>query len=128
VDADGKRAYTANVGSDNVSVIDLAAGKVVGTVKVGRRPYAVALAAGKGFVTDQYGGTVTVFDLATLAVIKTIEVGEYPEGIEADPTGEAVYVACWEANTLERIDTATLEVTARIPVGDGPRAFGLFLR
>jgi YVTN family beta-propeller protein len=128
VDAEGRRAYTANVASDDVSVIDLAAGKVVGTVKVGHRPYAVALSGDRAFVTNQYGGTVTVFDASTLAVLETIEVGEYPEGIEADPAGGAVYVACWDANTLERIDTAKLEVVSRIPVGNGPRAFGRFLR
>src|SRR5690606_36406405 len=108
-------------------VIDIAEGGVVGTIKVGRRPYAVALAGGRAFVSDQYAATVTVFDTETLAVVKTIDVGEYPEGIEADPSGQAVYVACWDANTLERIDTATLEVTDRIAVGDGPRAFGRFL-
>jgi YVTN family beta-propeller protein len=128
VDDEGKRAYTANVASDDVSVIDLTAGKVIASVKVGHRPYAVALAGGRAFVTDQYGGTVTVFDLASFAVIKAIEVGGYPEGIEADPSGAVVYVSCWEDNSLQKIDTATLTVTERIPVGDGPRAFGRFLR
>lgn len=128
IDADGRRAYTANVKSDDVSVIDIALGKTVATVRVGSRPYAVALAGGRGFVTDQYGATVTVFDLATHEIEKAIDVGEFPEGIEADPTGKAVYVACWDANTLERIDTETLEVTDRIAVGNGPRAFGRFLR
>jgi YVTN family beta-propeller protein len=79
-------------------------------------------------VTDQHSASVTVFDLETLAVVKVIDVGDYPEGIEADPSGSAVYVACWDADRLERIDTATLEVTARISVGRGPRAFGRFLR
>ena len=63
----GCEAYTANVKSDDVTVIDIAARKAVGKVPTGRRPYAVALARGRGFVTDQYGGTITVFDLATLA-------------------------------------------------------------
>jgi YVTN family beta-propeller protein len=128
VDAGGVRAYTANVKSDDVSVVDLASRAVIGTVHVGRRPYAVALAGGRAFVTDQYGGTVTVFDTETLKVLKAIPVGDYPEGIEADPGGLAVFVACWEANTLERIDAKTLEVTARVTVGNGPRAFGRFLR
>jgi YVTN family beta-propeller protein len=88
----------------------------------------VALAGGRAFVTDQYGGTVTVFDTLSFKVVKTIPVGDYPEGIAADPGGKAVFVACWEANTLERIDTETLEVTGRAEVGNGPRAFGLFLR
>ena len=128
VSADGRRAYTANVGSNDVSVIELATRSVVGTVKVGRRPYAVALAQGRAFVTDQYSATVTVFDTATLAVLKTIDVGEYPEGIAADPSGRAVYVACWSSNTLERIDAAAMTVTGKVAVADGPRAFGEFLR
>ena len=98
------------------------------TVKVGRRPYAVALAQGKAFVTDQYGGTVSVIDLSTYKVVKAIPVGEYPEGIQADPDERYVYVACWSDNTFERIDAATLEVTGKAAVGDGPRAFGAFLR
>jgi YVTN family beta-propeller protein len=97
-------------------------------VKVEHTPYAVALAGNLAFVTNQHAGTVSVFDVTTLRIVKTIEVGGYPEGIEADPTGRAVYVACWDADTLERIDTATLEVTGRATVGSGPRAFGRFLR
>lgn len=128
ISGDGRRAYTANVGSNDVTVIDIAGLSVIGRVPVGRRPYAVALAAGRAFVTDQHAASVTVFDVASLARIKTIRVGAYPEGIAADRDGRTVYVACWDANTLERIDTATLEVTGRVTVGDGPRAFGLFLR
>ncbi len=71
---------------------------------------------------------MSVIDLATLAVIKTIPVGEFPEGIQADPGQAYVFVACWDANTLEQIDARTLEVVAKIPVGQGPRAFGAFLR
>lgn len=128
VDAEGRRAYTANVGSDDVSIIDLAGRKVIGTVKTGRRPYAVALAQGKGFVTDQYIGTVTVFDTATLQPLKTIEACDHPEGIEADAAGLQVYVACWGDNLLLKIDAKSLEITGKAEVGDGPRAFGRFLR
>lgn len=128
IDAEGKRAYTANVASNDVTVIDIAARKAIGTVKVGNRPYAVALTSGKGFVTDQYVGTVTVFDTAVLQPLKTIEACDHPEGIEADATGSAVYVACWGDNQLLKIDPATLEITGKADVGDGPRAFGKFLR
>jgi hypothetical protein len=41
----------------------------------GLPPYAVALAKGRGFVTDQYDGTVSVFDLTSLAAVKRIDVG-----------------------------------------------------
>ncbi len=66
IDAEGKRAYTANVASNDVSVIDIESRTVVGTVKVGKRPYAVALAKGRAFVTDQYEDTVSVFDVGSL--------------------------------------------------------------
>ncbi len=128
IDASGARAYTANVGSDDVSVIDIAARSVVATVKVERRPYAVALARGLAFVTNQYASTVSVIDLASLKAIKSIPVGDHPEGIAADPAGKYVYVACWFDNVLMRIDTDKLAVEGEAAVGDGPRAFGLFLR
>ncbi len=119
-------AYTANVGSDDVSIVDVAKRAVIATVPVGRRPYAVALSQDRAFVSDQYGGTVTVFDLATNLKVATIPVGDHPEGIAYDGYG-AVYVACWFDNTLVRIDAATLKVTGKVEVGDGPRAFGTFL-
>ena len=128
IDPDGARAFTANVGSDDVSVIDLKSRTVTGRVPVGHHPYAIAFAGGHGFVTNQSSGTVTVFNAATLAVETTIEVGDTPEGINADPSVTYVYVACWFANALQRIDVATLKIAGEATVGDAPRAFGNFLR
>jgi len=91
------------------------------------RPYAVALAAGRLFVTNQHGESVSVLDAATLEPVATIPVGSFPEGIDADPSGTVVHVACWDANTLETIDVTALKVIGRIAVGEGPRAFGRFL-
>ena len=39
-----------------------------------------------------------------------------------------VYVACWGDDFLLRLDPDTLAVTGKAAVGDGPRAFGKFLR
>ena len=110
-----------------MSVIDLAAGREIGRVPTGRRPYVIALAAGRGFVTGQYAGSVTVFDLATLKPVADIDVGDHPEGIAADADGH-LYVANWGDNTLSVLDARTLTVTATIPTGNGPRSFGDFLR
>ena len=127
VDGEGRLAYTANVGSNDVSVIDIARAEVVATIPVGNRPYEVALAAGKGFVTNSYGDSVTVFDVSSHAVLAEIEVGEYPEGIDASRDGARVYVANWMSDTLSVLDTDSLKVLAEIDVGSGPRAFGQFL-
>ncbi len=127
IDVEGKRAYTADVGSNTVSVIDLATRAVIGTVPTDERPYKVALAKGRGFVTNSYGSDLTVFDLATLKPIGTIEVGDYPEGIEPTRDGNTLYVANWFSNTLSRVDPEKMEVTGEIETGDGPRSFGDFI-
>jgi YVTN family beta-propeller protein len=127
VGPEGKRVFTADVGSNTVTVVDIAAAKVVGSVSTGDRPYAVAFARGRGFATDQYADTVTVFDARTLAPVDRIDVGEYPEGISTSSDGQSVVVANWFSNTISVIDAASLETTAEIDVGDGPRAFGAFI-
>ncbi|CAM2971602.1 Virginiamycin B lyase [Methylobacterium mesophilicum] len=127
LDAPTGRAYTANVTSDDVSVIDLAAGREIGRIPTGRRPYVIALTQGRGFVTDQYAGSVTAFDLTTLKPLADIDVGDHPEGIAADAGGR-LYVANWGDNTLSVLDGRTLKVLKTIPTGNGPRAFGDFLR
>ncbi|MGH1572266.1 YncE family protein [Methylobacterium sp. P31] len=127
LDAASGRVYTANVTSDDVSVIDLAAGREIGRVPTGRRPYVIALAQGRGFVTDQYAGSVTAFDLATLKPIADVDVGDHPEGIAAGGDGR-LYVANWGDNTLSVLDAHSLKIMATIPTGNGPRSFGTFLR
>jgi YVTN family beta-propeller protein len=122
----GGRLWTADVQGDTVSVIDPNAGTLVGTLPTGSHPYGIAFAGGRGFVTDQYSGTVTVFDPSTLTVAATLETGDYPEGIAALPDGSGVVVAHWDSNTLVWIDAASLKITRKIDLPDGPRAFGSF--
>ena len=128
IDSAGQRAYAANVEGDDVSVVDLQTRKLVGTIAVGKRPYAIALAKGRGFTSDQYDGTVSIFDLDTMRPLQRISVGDYPEGIETSADGKSVYVVNWFSNEVWAVDAETLKVTAKMPVGDGPRAFGTFLR
>ena len=111
---------------DSLSVIDPVAGMLAGQVATGSHPYAVAFAGGRGFVTNQYDGTLTVFDPATLTVQDEIAVGDYPEGIGALPDGDGVAVANWESDTLVVVDAETLAITAEIGLPSGPRAFGQF--
>ncbi|MHC2279865.1 YVTN family beta-propeller protein [Bradyrhizobium diazoefficiens] len=46
----------------------------------------------------------------------------------ATADGKRIIVACWESNTLDIIDTTELKVIGEVKTGDGPRAFGAFLR
>ena len=120
---------TATIGGGRGSYeIRLGAGRETGRIPTGQRPYVIALAAGKGFVTDQYSNTVTVFDPASLKRLAAIDVGDHPEGIAATRDGKTIVVANWGDNALSLIDPVSLAVTGTVETGDGPRAFGDFLR
>ncbi len=57
-----------------------------------------------------------------------IFVGDYPGGNRNQRRRRTVYVVNWFSNEVWAIDAETLTVTAKMPAGDGPRAFGTFLR
>jgi YVTN family beta-propeller protein len=80
---DGKRVYAANGGAGSVSVIDVATNKVVGDVKVGQRPWNMALTPDgkKLYVANGRSNSVSVIDTGLLEVVKTIPVGELPWGV-----------------------------------------------
>ena len=116
-----RRVYVANVRSNDLTVIDAAAGRVFARVPAGASPYGVAVSAdgARVVVTDQHAAAVSVIDAETLSVVATLPVGRYPEGV-AIHDGRA-YVANWFSDDVSVIDLASLRVTGRIPVAEGPR-------
>ncbi|WP_250956122.1 beta-propeller fold lactonase family protein [Rhizobium sp. CG5] len=121
------RLFSADVGSNTVTAVDPVNGQVLGHVATRERPYAVAFAGGRGFVTNQYDDSVSVFEAQSLAAIATIDTGEYPEGIDTTADGRRIVVANWFSNSVMVIDPVSLEIVGEISTGDGPRAFGRFL-
>jgi YVTN family beta-propeller protein len=113
--------------SDDVSVIDTRALKVIATVQVGRAPYGAALANGGKllYVTNQHGDSVSVIDAESLQVLRTMDGFGYPEGIAAH--GDRVYVVNWMDDCVSVLDAASGETLARIPTGSNSRGFGAFI-
>lgn len=121
----GARAFVTDVLSDQVSVIDLAGGRVIANIPTGARPYATAFAAGRGFVTNQYDASLTVFDADSLKVVARIDTDDYPEGIAATSEGQ-ILVANWFSDTVQVIDPVSMQVIETLDMPEGPRAFGAF--
>ena len=117
----------ANVGSNDVTVIDPETADIVARLPVGDRPYGVAFANDRAFVTNQYEDTVSVFAMDTLDPLGKRPTGEYPEGIDSSSDGKNIIVANWFDNTVTVIDAATLSMLNEIETCDGPRAFGEFV-
>jgi uncharacterized protein (TIGR03437 family) len=119
-DAQG-RAYTANFGSNNLSVIDTSSNTVVATVPLGNQPNSVALTPDgtRAYVTNG-GGDVWVISTSTNAVLAKVVVGGYPSGIAITPDGTRAYVTKDNANAVAVIDTSSNTVIATMNAGTAP--------
>jgi YVTN family beta-propeller protein len=124
---DGKHAYVANFGSNNVSVIDTATNTVVTTVPVGSKPNGVAVAPdGKHAYVANFGSNnVSVIATATNTVVTTVPVGSTPNGVAVTPDGKYAFVTNFNSNNVSVIDTATNTVVATVAVGVSPLGVGI---
>ena len=127
-----QNAYITNSGDNTVSVIDTATNTVVGSpITVGSLPFGVAVTpdSSKVYVANGDSNSVSVIDTATNIVVGSpITVGVGPVGVAVTPDGSNVYVANASSDTVSVIDTASNTVTATIPVGHAPGAFGKFIQ
>ncbi|MGP2492880.1 YVTN family beta-propeller repeat protein [Mesorhizobium sp. PUT5] len=86
--SDSRYVYVANQGTetkpdDTVSVIDVASGKVVKTIRTGAGAHGVTV-SGNGefvFVTNIIDGTVSEISVESQSVVRTYRVGKGPNGI-----------------------------------------------
>jgi YVTN family beta-propeller protein len=71
-----------------VVVIDPATNKIVGSVKVGQRPWGIGLTSDgtKLYTANGPSNDVSVVDTKTLRVLKTIPVGKIPWGVAIGPS------------------------------------------
>jgi YVTN family beta-propeller protein len=78
-----------------VSVMDARTGRTLRTVRVGRRPWAIAVASahGRGCVANAADNTVSVLDARSGRVLRTVPVGLSPTAMAVDVPMARVYVA-----------------------------------
>ncbi|MET7730590.1 beta-N-acetylglucosaminidase domain-containing protein [Streptomyces sp. NPDC005402] len=122
VSGDGRTAYTADQGSNSVSVIDVASGTVTATVAVGKVPAGLALTPDGGtlWVANYTDGTVQSVDTGTLTTGTPIPVGDGPENMAITPDGRTLYVANIHDNTVSPVDLTTGKAGTAIRVGPSP--------
>ena len=97
-----------------VSVVDLAAGKEVETIKVGLHPAGMTVHGSSLYVANSYSDSISVIDLGTGTVVRTIEVGVPVAGgaFGSGPNDIAVvdgtqaYVTLGQSNAIAVINLA----------------------
>ncbi len=118
----GKTAYVANLGSENVSVIDLETNTVVATIGVGKEPVAVAITPnGKSaYVVNTDSEDISVIDTETNKVIgPPISAGRQPWGIAITPDGKQAYVANEKGESVSVINTETNKAVGSVAEATG---------
>src|SRR5262249_26472097 len=124
---DGKRLYASNEDAGVLSIVDLASGKVLGTVPTGEEPEGVTLSPDGKFVyvTSENNGVVSIVDTAGAKVVKTIKVGRRPRPVAFLPDGSRAFVTNENDGTVSVIDAVRQEPLSTILLGDGVKPMGL---
>jgi len=119
--ADGRFLYVLCEASDEVRVVELASGKVVSAVPVGRVPRGIVLSPdGQNiYVTNAWSDTVSVIDAASLRVVRTLSTGFEPTGVVCDRRGETLYVANRLSGDISVIEVSTGKEIKRLLAGRG---------
>jgi YVTN family beta-propeller protein len=137
LDSAGRRAYVANMRSNDVSVVDLAQRREVHRIRVGQSPFSVALTPDDSrlLVTNFGDASLSVIELSTRRALHVVHTGvagvdvPNPEWGPGDTVGvfaadnRIAYVTNWRSGSVKSVDLATGEILAELaPV---PLPFGL---
>ena len=123
VSPDGRELWTANAQDGTLSVIDIAAKKVVATLDAkvfGANRLKFTLDGKHVLISSLRGGDLVVYDAATRTEWKRVPIGHGAAGILIDPDGDRAFVACTPDNSIAVIDLKTWTVTGHIDVGGEP--------
>jgi YVTN family beta-propeller protein len=123
VTPDGKEIWVANAHDGTISIIAMPAKTVSQTLNANLRSANRLKITPDGklaFVSMLGAPDVVVFDVASRKEIKRIPIGHGAAGIEMQPDGARVYVACTPDNYVAVIDLKSLQVVGHIDVGVEP--------
>ena len=121
VTPDGKYLLTANIVSEDISVINRSTGKLYKKIPAGKGVEGMAFTPDRKYLwaLNQTGGTITIIDMQTLEPIETFDCPGMPVRVRFTADGKKALIPGWvKEGTLTVIDVATRKEIKRIRVGD----------
>lgn len=119
LDPDGRRAFTANIGSGSITVLDLDSGERVRNVPTGDGAEGLAVVPDTRqiWVTNRGADTLTVLDGETFEVVREIASEGFPIRATVTPGGQVLVtraragdLVIYDASTLETVRTVAFEI------------------
>jgi YVTN family beta-propeller protein len=123
ITSDGRRGYTANVGPGTVSVLDLAAKKVLEVIPVCKTTQRISLSTDDRwvFTSDQNQPRLAVIDTRTNGVSQWIEMPGIGYGTAPTPDGRWLMVVLSKVNQVAVIDLTTMKVAQTLDLPNAPQ-------
>jgi YVTN family beta-propeller protein len=121
ISPDGQKLYTANIVSENISVIDRVSGNLITQIKCGSGVEGMAFTPDGKYLwaANQTGGTITIIDVASNIALETFDCPGMPVRIKFTNDGKLALIPGWiKEGVLTVIDVATHKEIKRIRVGD----------
>jgi YVTN family beta-propeller protein len=117
-DSDARRVYVSH--GTEVKVVDADTGDVVGAITGLKKCHGIAVADGKGFITDGEEGKVFVFDIKTLKITGEIKTADDSDSIIYDPASKHIFAFNGDSHSASVIDPVNATVVKTIDMGGGP--------
>jgi len=121
IDSSSGRLYIAHLGSDLMTVFDIAKQTVVGDVKDLKRVHGVLAVPELHHVYASATGTneLAVIDDQSLSIVARVPAGDYPDGIAYATKVNKIYVSDLHGKTDTVVDAKTNQKLTTIPLGGG---------
>ncbi len=121
---DNRTAYTANIGSGTVSILDLNAGTKLRDLTIGGKPEGLALAKGgrELWVGDLDAPRVTVWDTVSGEKVAELPVDPVAIRVLASPDGRLIATSNIGKGTISLFDAETRAPVRTIQVSEGDAA------
>jgi YVTN family beta-propeller protein len=124
--ADGRTLFTANIGSDSISILEQGQNPLawnVTSVPVGRGPegFDVSPDGRELWAAHSRDGGVSIIDVAAKKVTQTIDLGtKRSNRLKFTPDGKHVLISDVDTGEVLVVDTASHQVVKRLAVGRSP--------
>jgi DNA-binding beta-propeller fold protein YncE len=128
VDSNGRRVWLVNPDNDSVTALGADSLQLEFEIAVGAHPMGVALDGfGNVWVPCQDDDSVWVIDGASGSVLDVLSLpwGSAPAAIVFSPDGVNGYIANRGSGQIQRVDAASLGLSATLEIGPTPRALAI---